>query len=105
MNEHEKAQHEPEVAPPTPDEAQERHAYWQTNIKYLLILLSIWFAVSFGAGILLVDVLNRVTLPGSGFKLGFWFAQQGSIYTFVILIAVYVWLMNKLDKRFNVQED
>ncbi|MEY3039568.1 MAG: DUF4212 domain-containing protein [Flavobacteriaceae bacterium] len=77
--------------------------YWSYNLKYLLILLSIWFSVSFGAGILLVDELNKVRL--GGFKLGFWFAQQGSIYVFVVLIFVYVWLMNRLDKKFNVDEN
>ncbi|MEO0715698.1 MAG: DUF4212 domain-containing protein [Planctomycetota bacterium] len=78
--------------------------YWAINIRYLLILLIIWFVVSYGCGILLVDVLNQFRLPGSGFKLGFWFAQQGAIYSFVLLIFVYVWLMNRLDKRFNVSE-
>jgi len=77
--------------------------YWSYNLKYLLILLSIWFSVSFGAGILLVDELNKVRL--GGFKLGFWFAQQGSIYVFVVLIFVYVRLMNRLDKKFNVDEN
>lgn len=77
-------------------------AYWQRNLKYLIILLSIWFAVSYGAGILFADALNNFRI--GGFKLGFWFAQQGSIYVFVILIFVYVWLMNKLDKEFDVDE-
>ena len=77
-------------------------AYWRRNLKYLLILLSIWFAVSFGAGILFADALNNFRM--GGFKLGFWFAQQGSIYVFVILIFVYVRLMNKLDKEFDVDE-
>jgi putative solute:sodium symporter small subunit len=77
--------------------------YWKKNLKYLGILLSIWFTVSYGFGILLVPVLNEIQV--GGFKLGFWFAQQGSIYTFVILIFVYVYLMNKLDQEFNVQED
>ncbi|VXD18158.1 DUF4212 domain-containing protein [Marinoscillum sp. 108] len=76
--------------------------YWRRNVRYLLILLTIWFAVSFGAGILLVDQLNEIQF--AGFKLGFWFAQQGSIYAFVILIFVYVRLMNKLDKEFDVDE-
>ncbi|MFH6984582.1 DUF4212 domain-containing protein [Marinoscillum luteum] len=76
--------------------------YWRRNVRYLLILLTIWFAVSFGAGILLVDLLNEIQF--AGFKLGFWFAQQGSIYAFVILIFVYVRLMNKLDKEFDVDE-
>jgi putative solute:sodium symporter small subunit len=67
------------------------------------ILLAIWFLASFGAGILFVDVLNQIEI--AGFQLGFWFAQQGSIYVFVILIFVYVWLMNKLDKEYDVHED
>ena len=76
--------------------------YWKTNIKYVLILLSIWFLVSFVFGILLVEQLNTIKL--GGFKLGFWFAQQGSIYVFVILIFVYIRLMNRLDKKYNVNE-
>jgi len=75
--------------------------YWKTNLKYLAILLSIWFVVSFGCGILFVDELNNIRL--GGFKLGFWFAQQGSIYVFVILILVYIRLMNGLDKKYNVE--
>ena len=74
-------------------------AYWKKNLKYLVILLSIWFSVSFGFGILLVDELNQIQF--FGFKLGFWFAQQGSIYVFVILIFVYIFLMNKLDKNYR----
>lgn len=77
-------------------------AYWKKNLGYLAILLSIWFVVSYGFGILLAEPLNSIRL--GGFKLGFWFAQQGSIYTFVILIFVYVRLMNKLDKEFDVDE-
>ena len=73
--------------------------YWRKNLKYLIILLSIWFTVSFGFGIILVDQLN--TIHFFGFKLGFWFAQQGSIYVFVILIFVYIYLMNRLDKKFR----
>ncbi|WP_435415916.1 DUF4212 domain-containing protein [Polaribacter aestuariivivens] len=76
--------------------------YWKKNLKYLLILLSIWFLVSFVFGILLVDELNTVKI--GGFKLGFWFAQQGAIYVFVILIFVYIKLMNKLDKEFGYNE-
>ena len=78
-------------------------AYWRQNLKYLTVLLSIWFLVSYGFGILLVDQLNTIRI--GGFKLGFWFAQQGSIYTFVVLIFVYVWLMNRLDKKYGLQED
>ena len=77
--------------------------YWKTNLRYLLILLIIWFVVSYGFGILLAEQLNSIQI--GGFKLGFWFAQQGSIYTFVVLIFVYVRLMNRLDKRFKVEEE
>tara|TARA_A100001011_G_scaffold196531_1_gene204835 strand:+ start:346 stop:591 length:246 start_codon:yes stop_codon:yes gene_type:complete len=73
--------------------------YWKKNLGYLIVLLSIWFVVSFGFGILFVDQLNLIEFYG--FKLGFWFAQQGSIYTFVILIFIYIYLMNKLDKEFK----
>lgn len=76
--------------------------YWYENVRYLVILLSIWFLVSYGAGILFVEQLNKVKI--GGFKLGFWFAQQGSIYVFVILIFIYVQLMNRLDRKFDVDE-
>ncbi len=76
--------------------------YWRENLTYLTILLAIWFVVSYGFGILLVDELNQIQL--GGFKLGFWFAQQGAIYVFVALIFVYVWLMNNLDKKYDVDE-
>ena len=76
-----------------------QNTYWKTNLKYLMILLSVWFTVSFGFGILLVHTLNQFHI--GGFKLGFWFAQQGSIYVFVILIFVYIFLMNRLDKKFK----
>ena len=74
-------------------------SYWKENIRYVLILMFIWFLVSFGAGILFKDYLNEFRI--GGFKLGFWFAQQGSMYVFVILIFVYVRLMNKLDKKYG----
>ena len=77
--------------------------YWLANIRLVAILLVIWFTVSFGFGILLVDVLNQIEI--AGFKLGFWFAQQGSIVVFVILIFVYAYAAHRLDKRFNVEED
>ncbi|MDR9398308.1 MAG: DUF4212 domain-containing protein [Salibacter sp.] len=80
-----------------------RKLYWKRNIKYLIILLSIWFISSYGLGIIFADELNTITF--GGFKLGFWFAQQGAIYTFVILIFTYVYLMNKLDHEFNVDEE
>lgn len=77
-------------------------AYWKENLRYLFILLVIWFIVSYGFGILLVEQLNNVRIGGA--KLGFWFAQQGSIYVFVVLIFVYVYLMNKLDKKYGLDE-
>lgn len=76
--------------------------YWRTNLKYLATLLFIWFLVSYGFGILWVNELNAIRL--GGFKLGFWFAQQGSIYVFVILIFIYVGLMNRLDKKHGLDE-
>ncbi len=79
-----------------------KNLYWKKNLTYLSILLLIWFIVSFGAGILFADFLNQYKL--AGFPLGFWFAQQGSIYVFVVLIFVYVFLMNRLDKTFDVDE-
>ncbi|CAN5874385.1 DUF4212 domain-containing protein [soil metagenome] len=91
---------EPGAAPTrTPQE------YWRRNLTYVAILLAVWFAVSYGAGILFVETLNAVRIPGTGFPLGFWFAQQGSIYVFVVLIFVYVWLMNRLDREFGVDEE
>ena len=77
--------------------------YWKSNLKILGLLLFIWFIVSFGFGILYVDELDKLSI--GGFKLGFWFAQQGSIYVFVIIILVYVILMNRLDKKYGVNED
>ena len=73
-------------------------SYWKENLRILLFLLLIWFLVSFGFGILLSDWLDQFQL--GGFKLGFWFAQQGSIYIFIILIFIYIHLMNKLDKKY-----
>ena len=75
--------------------------YWKENLKYLVILLSVRFTVSFGFGILLIDELNQFKI--GGFKLGFWFAQQGSIYVFVLLIFIYILLMNRLDKKYNLK--
>ena len=78
-------------------------AYWKANLRLVLGCLAVWFAVSYLFGILLVDVLNNIHI--GGYKLGFWFAQQGSIYTFVVLIFYYASRMNKLDKEFDVHED
>jgi putative solute:sodium symporter small subunit len=77
--------------------------YWKKNLQTLALLLFIWFVVSFGFGILWVEELNTIRL--GGFKLGFWFAQQGSIYSFVVLIFSYVIRMNALDREFKVNED
>lgn len=78
-------------------------AYWKANLRIMAILLVIWFVVSFGFGIILFEPLNAIKLGGTG--LGFWFAQQGSIYSFLILIYVYVIKMNALDKKFGVEEE
>ncbi|MFO8154484.1 MAG: DUF4212 domain-containing protein [Pseudomonadota bacterium] len=78
-------------------------AYWKANVRLLLGCLVVWFIVSFGFGILLVDALNTISL--GGYPLGFWFAQQGSIFTFIVLIFFYAWKMNQLDRKFNVYED
>lgn len=78
--------------------------YWRKNLSCLAVLLTIWFVVSYGCGILFVDQLDKIRLPGTGFKLGFWFAQQGSIYVFVILIWIYVRYMNKLDENLRSSE-
>ncbi|MCG6201065.1 DUF4212 domain-containing protein [Psychromonas antarctica] len=77
-------------------------SYWDENIKLVLSLLGVWAAVSFGCGILFVDVLNEITFMG--FKLGFWFAQQGAIYVFLVLIFIYVKKSNALDKKYGVDE-
>lgn len=84
------------------DKQDKATAYWKENLRYLLILLSIWFTVSYGAGILFKQALDSIKI--GGFPLGFWFAQQGSIYVFVILIFIYVRLMNKLDKKYGYDE-
>tara|TARA_X000000950_G_scaffold123682_1_gene155063 strand:+ start:7909 stop:8160 length:252 start_codon:yes stop_codon:yes gene_type:complete len=76
-----------------------KNDYWKSNIKYVSILLIVWFTVSYGFGILLVEQLNQFQI--GGFPLGFWFSQQGSIYVFVILIFIYIYLMNKLDEKFK----
>jgi putative solute:sodium symporter small subunit len=77
--------------------------YWKRNLRLMIILLSIWFVVSYLFGIILVTPLNAISL--GGYPLGFWFAQQGSMYVFVVLIFVYAKKMNALDKEFDVHED
>ena len=82
--------------------AEKAQAYWQENIRTILALLVVWFIVSLGAGVLFINQLNAIEI--SGVKLGFWFAQQGSIYAFVILIFVYVFKMKKIDEKYGVDE-
>lgn len=79
-----------------------RRSYWRDTLRIVAALLSIWFGVSFGLSILWVDALGSVRV--GGFRLGFWMAQQGSLYVFVVLIFVYVWLMNRLDRAYGVDE-
>jgi len=79
-------------------------AYWKANIRLVLGCLAVWFIISYGCGILFAEQLNSIRILG-GYPLGFWFAQQGSIYGFVVLIFIYAWRMNQLDKKFGVQED
>lgn len=88
--------------PSAPPENGWRREYWRRNLRLMVILLSIWFIVSFGFGILLAEPLNNIVI--NGFPLGFWFAQQGSIYVFVVLILVYAKMMDRLDDRFGVRE-
>jgi putative solute:sodium symporter small subunit len=80
-----------------------RLAYWRANLRLMGICLVIWFTVSFGFGVLFVEQLN--TIRFGGFQLGFWFAQQGSIYVFVLLIFFYAWRMNRIDREHDVHED
>ncbi len=80
-----------------------KRSYWQDNLRVVGLCLAIWFLVSFGFGILIVDVLDRVEI--GGFRLGFWFAQQGSIYVFVALIFFYAWRMSAVDRDHGVDED
>jgi len=80
-----------------------RQAYWNRNLRLMAGCLAVWFVVSYLFGIILVDQLNAVSI--GGYDLGFWFAQQGSMYTFVVLIFFYAWRMNKLDREFDVHED
>ena len=81
----------------------QRNDYWKANLQLVALCIVIWFIVSFGFGILFADALNGIRL--GGYKLGFWFAQQGSIYTFVALIFFYAWRMGQLDRKFDVHED
>ncbi len=83
------------------DESRNKE-YWKANIRAVLVLLSIWFFVGYCLSIFLVEPLNRIQI--GGFPLGFWFAQQGSIYVFIVLIFIYARWMTKIDKRFGLHE-
>jgi len=90
---------------PTLAPRRDQKAYWARNLRLLAVLLAVWAMVAFGFSILFVDLLDAIRIPGTGFRLGFWFAQQGSIYVFVVLIFVYAQRMNALDREFGVEED
>ena len=83
-------------------DTEQREKYWKRNLRLMAILLTIWALVSYGAGIIFVEQLNKIKIME--IPLGFWFAQQGAILTFLILIAIYVWRMDKLDKEFGITE-
>ena len=86
-----------------PPEQAEQNVYWRSNLRLLGTLLVVWFVVSFGFGIILVEPLNQYRIGEA--KLGFWFAQQGSIYVFLVLISIYVVAMNRLDRKHGLRED
>ncbi len=88
------------ATPDTPE--KNRQAYWRENLRIVAWLMAVWFLVSYGCGILFVEQLNKIEL--GGFKFGFWMAQQGSIYVFVVLIFIYVRLMNRLDEKYSFNE-
>ncbi|GAB4525167.1 MAG: DUF4212 domain-containing protein [Amphiplicatus sp.] len=99
----EAAQPSKEPARSASEKIEVRRLYWRENIRLLTILLAVWFAVSFGAGIVFVDVLNAIAI--GGFPLGFWFAQQGSIYVFVALIFVYSARMRAIERRLGLEPE
>jgi len=92
-----------ERRPPVAAGHPRARAYWRANLEVIGALLAVWLLVSFGFGILLVEPLNRIEL--FGFKLGFWWAQQGAIYVFVVLVFAYAWLMRRIDRRFGVGDE
>jgi putative solute:sodium symporter small subunit len=93
----------PKLNNPMNETPNKMSSYWKKNLRTLLILLFVWFVVSFGFGIILVEQLNQYHF--GGYPLGFWFAQQGAIYCFIVLIFIYVIRMNLLDREFGVHED
>ena len=94
----------PPLVPRDASTVARRAEYWRRNLRLLAVLLVLWALVSFGLGVVFAERLDRVRLPGTGFPLGFWFAQQGAIYVFVAIIFVYVVRMNRLDREFDVDE-
>ena len=86
----------------TNNNSEQRKAYWRANLKLMAILLGVWFFISYLCGIVFVDELNAIRI--GGYKLGFWFAQQGSMYGFVAIIFIYAHRMNRLDRKYNVHE-
>jgi len=95
----------PAERPDTIVPISEGHAeYWRRNVRYVGMLLAVWFVVSYGFGIVFAEPLDAFRIPGTHYPVGFWFAQQGAIYVFVVLIFVYVFLMNRLDREFDVDE-
>ena len=97
------------TTPDTPDresiEGTILRSYWRSNLQLMGILLLVWASVGLGCGVVWADYLNQWELPGTGYPLGFWFAQQGSILIFVLLILIYAILMNRLDKRHHEERD
>lgn len=83
----------------SPAEKESLRRYWQSNLRIMAVLLTVWFVAGLGCGVLWADGLNQFTLPGTAYPLGFWFAQQGSIVVFVVVILVYCVLMNRLDRK------
>jgi putative solute:sodium symporter small subunit len=84
-----------------PEKRSVDSSYWRTNLRYVTGLLVLWFVVSYGCGILFVDVLDKFRI--GGFKFGFWMAQQGSIYSFVVIVFIYVQLMNRLERKYTIE--
>ncbi|MHC4822393.1 MAG: DUF4212 domain-containing protein [Planctomycetota bacterium] len=99
---HKHSQDHPPAGGLTPER---RDAYWRRNLRLVVGLLVVWATVSFGCGILLHPWLDQYTIPGSGFPLGFWFAQQGAMLVFIGIVFFYAWRMNRLDREFNAEED